>query len=149
MHVVGLRFINTKYFGNSVFFLIFAPEIKDKSMTQYEIDYRGLYESSTMLLLYNVVKDIAAIVSTVGMVKLTRKNKIAWNGQKITGVILQEEGMFIVMDNKTIFEISDEDPDFKEFSSNPLNVVTLYENIIKELKLTDKKDKKDGDVHEN
>lgn len=118
-------------------------------MIQYEIDYRGLYESSTMLLLYNVVKDIAAIVSTVGMVKLTRKNKIAWNGQKITGVILQEEGMFIVMDDKTIFEISDEDPDFKEFSSNPLNVVTLYENIIKELKLTDKKDKKDGDVHEN
>lgn len=111
-----------------------------------QIDYRGLYESSTMLLLYNVVKDIAVIVSTVGMVKLTRKNKIAWNDKKITGVILQEEGMFIVMDDKAIFEISDEDPDFKEFSSNPLNVVTLYENIIKELKLTDKKD---GDVHEN
>lgn len=104
-----------------------------------QIDYRGLYESSTMLLLCNVVKDIAVIVSTVGMVKLTRKNKITWNGKKITGVILQEEGMFITMDDKTIFEISDEDPDFKEFSSNPLNVVTLYENIIKELKLTDKK----------
>ena len=99
------------------------------------IDYRSLYESSTSRLLYNVVKDIAMAVSTTGMVKLTRKNKVEWNGKKIVGVLLQENGMFILTNDNKSFEMVEEDKEFEEFSSNPLNVITLLESIRKELKL--------------
>ena len=102
------------------------------------LDYRSLYESSISLLLYNVIKDIAAMVAGVGLVKFKKRNKFEWNGKTICGVILQENGMFILTED-SMFEISDDNNDFAEFASYPLNVVTLYEKIGKELGLTNKK----------
>jgi hypothetical protein len=90
------------------------------------LDYRSLYESSISLLLYNVIKDIAAMVAGVGLVKFRKKNKFDWNGKIICGVILQENGMFILTED-SMFEISDDNNDFADFASYPLNVVTLYE----------------------
>lgn len=105
------------------------------------IRYRDLYESSTSLLLYNVIKDLAATVAMVGLVKFKKKNKFTVNGKEICGVLLQQNGMFIIADD-TLIEVSDEDKDFQEFHGNPYNVITLYENVCKELGLMDSKKRK-------
>ena len=107
-------------------------------MTDNLIDYRGLYESSVTLLLRNVTKEIAVLVGSVGMVKLTRKNKIGYKDTKIVGVLAQLEGMFIMLENGKTFEFVDDDEEFKEFCKDPLIMITLLENIAKEL---DKKSK--------
>lgn len=106
------------------------------------IDYRALYECSTTMLLYNVVKEIATLVAGVGLVKFKKKNKFTCCGKTIIGVLLQENGMFIITDD-SMFEISDDNDEFNEFKENPLNMVTLLENVRKELGLTNKKKKDD------
>jgi hypothetical protein len=50
--------------------------------------------------------------------------------------------MFIITDD-SMFEISDDNDEFNEFKENPLNMVTLLENVRKELGLTNKKKKDD------
>ena len=107
------------------------------------IDYRGLYESSTSLLLYNVTKDIASTVSTVGFVKLKKRNRFAFGNKEVTGIILQQNGLFIILGDDSLIEFSEEVSEFNEFCKDPYNMITLYENICKELDLTDKK-KKNG-----
>ena len=79
------------------------------------------------------MKDIAVLVSSVGMVKLTRKNKVGYKDTKITGVLLQENGMFVIMEDGKTFEFADDDEEFNAFCENPLNMITLLENIAKEL----------------
>ena len=106
------------------------------------IRYRDLYESSTSLLLYNIIKDLAAIVAMAGFVKLKKKNRPTANGKEICGVILREEGMFIITSEDTLIEVSDDNEEFESICSNPYNIITLYENVCKELGLTDKKRKK-------
>ena len=118
---------------------------KDKDM----IDYRGLYESSTSLLLYNVTKDLAATVALAGFVKLKKKNRFTFCDKEVTGVILQNEGMFIILGDDLI-EFSEDVKEFNEFCKDPYNMITLYEGVCKELGLTDKKKKKkNADVHED
>jgi len=112
------------------------------------IDYRGLYESSTSLLLFNVTKDIAAAVALAGYVKFKKKNKFVFGDKEVTGVILQQEGLFIIMGNDLV-EFSEDVKEFDEFCKDPYNMITLYESVYKELGLTDKKKKKDADVHED
>jgi len=105
------------------------------------IDYRGLYESSTSLLLYNVTKDLAAVVALSGFVKLKKKNRLTFKDKEVTGVILQDEGMFIILGDDLI-EFSEDVKEFDEFCKDPYNMITLYESICKELGLTGKKKKK-------
>jgi hypothetical protein len=50
--------------------------------------------------------------------------------------------MFIITDD-SMFEIVDDNEEFNKFKENPLNMVTLLENIRKELGLTSKKKKDD------
>ena len=114
------------------------------------IRYRDLYESSTSLLLYNVIIDLAATVAMVGLVNFKKKNRFTANGKEICGVLLQEEGMFIITGDDALIEVSDEDEEFSNIYSDPYNIITLYENVCKELGLTDKKrKKKNGNVHED
>lgn len=104
------------------------------------IDYRALYECSTTMLLYNVGKEIAVLVAGVGLVKFKKKNKFTCCGKTIVGALLQENGMFIITDD-SMFEMSEDNDDFNEFKENPLNMITLLENIRKELGLTKKNSK--------
>lgn len=104
------------------------------------IDYRALYECSTTMLLYNVAREIATLVAGVGLVKFKKKNKFTWGDKTIIGVLLQESGMFILTD-ESMFEIVEDNDEFNKFKENPLNMVTLLENIRKELGLTNKKKK--------
>ena len=105
------------------------------------IDYRGLYESSTSLLLYNVTKDLAAAVAMTGFVKLKKKNRFTFKDKEVTGIILQENGMFIIVGDGLI-EFSEDAEEFEEFCKDPYNMINLYENVCNELGLTDRKRKK-------
>ena len=96
------------------------------------MDYRGLYESSVSLLLYNVTKDIAIMLSKSSEVKFKKKNKFTFGGKAISGIVLREDGFFITVDDGTEFELTDE---CEFYTSTPLNMITLFENIAKELGL--------------
>jgi hypothetical protein len=105
------------------------------------IDYRGLYESSTSLLLFNVTKDIASTVALAGYVKFKKKNRFTFGDKEVTGVILQQEGLFIIVGDDLI-EFSEDVSEFNEFCKDPYNMITLYEKVCDELGLSEKKKRK-------
>ena len=96
------------------------------------IDYRGLYESSTSLLLFNVTKDIASTVALAGYVKFKKKNRFTFGDKEVTGIILQQEGLFIIVGDDLI-EFSEDVSEFNEFCKDPYNMITLYEKVCDEL----------------
>jgi len=100
------------------------------------IDYRSMYESSVFQLLQSVTKDIAVFVAGTPDAKIDFKsrNKFKWGEKTICGISLDENGLFIhTKDSK--FEIVDDNEEFIEFSKNPLNLIKVYEVVLKELKL--------------
>jgi hypothetical protein len=100
------------------------------------IDYRSIYESSVFQLLQNVTKDIAVLVAGTPDAKIDFKprNKFKWGEKTICGISLDESGLFIhTKDSK--FEIVDDNEEFIEFSKNPLNLIRVYEAVLKELKI--------------
>ena len=98
------------------------------------IDYRTLHEQSVFMLKCNIVRDIAVLLATSGLVKFKKANQFAFDNRKITGLLLQENGMFILTDKK-MFEVDEDDKTFVEFSQNTYNIICLYESLVKELGL--------------
>ena len=98
------------------------------------IDYRTLHEQSIYLLQYNIIKDIAVLASIKGLINFKRRNKFDFDGGKITGVLLQENGMFILYGTK-MFEICEDDKTFVKFAKDTYNLIKLYEGVVNELGL--------------
>ena len=98
------------------------------------IDYRCLYEQSIRMIKSNIVTDIAVLLVTRGLVKFKKRNQFCFGDRKITGMLLQKNGMFILTDDK-MFEIDEDDETFAEFEKDIYNLISLYESLVKQIGL--------------
>lgn len=91
------------------------------------------------MLQYNIISDVIVMAASSGLIKFKKKNKFDFNGTKVEGILLQEEGAFIITSGNKMFEIDEDDETFMEFGKNPYNYIQLYESVVNELKLNEKK----------
>ena len=75
---------------------------------------------------------MALLVSSKGLVKFKKSNQFKFGDMKITGVLLQENGMFIMTDDK-MFEVDENNETFAEFNKDIYNLLSLYESVVKQL----------------
>ena len=98
------------------------------------IDYRTLYEQNVQMMNYNIAKEIAVMIASVGEVNFKNDNQFVFDGKTIKGICMQIDGIFVIT-NDSKFEFFDEDEVFSEFIKNPYNMIQLHESIAKELNL--------------
>jgi hypothetical protein len=98
------------------------------------IDYRCLHEQSVSMIKSEIITDIAVLMVTKGLLKFKKKNQFSFGDKKITGVLLQENGMFILTGDK-MFEIDEDDETFAEFEKDIYNLISLYESVVKQIGL--------------
>lgn len=97
-------------------------------------NYRERYEAEVAAIEFDIVANIAIIMSEHGLVKFKKKNTVKWNGKTITGILYQEGKMFICIKDK-LMEVDEDNDDFAIFCADPYNFINLYESLVNELEL--------------
>ena len=98
------------------------------------VNFRERYDKEVSAIEFDIIANIAMIVSEHGLVKFKKKNCLKWKNSKITGILFQNESMFFCLGDKLV-EVDDNCDEFSEMCVNPYTLIEIYESLVSELEL--------------